>query len=104
MRNPAQETVLAVFGPVDGLPLVTFTQAIPDGAWKELKIIIYNRPMDGGPEGEVDVYINGVRAALSPLPVELQATVPLLGIGVAIARGPMGAFQMSADNVRFYWH
>ena len=103
VREPLQKTIVAAFDGINGLPLVDFTQPLADGVWKELKLIFYNRPVDGGPEGVLNIYLDGVRAAQQPLPASYQGTYALLGLGVPIARGPMGVFQMSMDNLRIYW-
>lgn len=96
---------LTVFDGLTPLPSVSLGQSLPVGQWKDFRFILYNRPMDGGSSGRLDVYIDKVLAARSPVPATFQTstTTPIVNFGIAVATGPMGEVKMNVDNVQMRW-
>jgi hypothetical protein len=74
------------------------------GAWKSVKMVLRNTPVDGGADGEAYLAIDGSLAVTVRLPASFQGRriVPRVTLGPA-GQGPMGAFRASLDDVTFYY-
>lgn len=74
------------------------------GAWKGVKMVLRNASVDGGPDGEAYLVIDGSVAATVPLPAAFQSPriSPRLSLG-ASGTGPAGAFRASFDDVAVYY-
>jgi hypothetical protein len=97
---------LAVFNGTTRTALVPFQVPLPVGQWKELGIFVTNKPVEGGPDGLVDVALDGNFAAEAAVPAALLAitTPPTVTLGVPSAQGAMDPFAMNIDNVRMYFN
>lgn len=104
VSQDAVGTSLVLFDDANELPPARLKPSLALGGWTELKLILYNEPRDGGTDGELDIYVNGVRAGEVKVPANFQTTTtpPKVQFGASTV-GPMGAFQLSVDNVRMYW-
>jgi hypothetical protein len=98
---------LSVFDALKSVQEMEFSAPFPAGVWKTITILLSNYPLDAGaPDGsgadfgEVSVVVDGPVAKL-PVPASYQSIVldPTLHIGTLLARGPMGALEVSMDDV-----
>lgn len=90
---------LHVFDALKSVEEREFSAPFPVGRWKTITLLVSNYPVDGG-AGRVDVLVDSPVASL-PLPASYQAPTiePLLHVGTLLARGPMGPFTVSVDDV-----
>lgn len=74
------------------------------GAWKGVKMVLRNAPVDGGPDGEAYLVLDGATAATVSLPAAFQSAriSPRISLG-ASGTGPVGAFRASFDDVAIYY-
>jgi hypothetical protein len=79
---------------------------VPVGEWHEIQLLVRDEPLDGGPNGTVDVLIDDapVLTLPAPLPASFQppGTPPAVYVG-AFAKGPMGESEVIVDDVRITW-
>ncbi len=94
---------LQVFDALESVEEQEFAAPFPAGRWKTITLLVSNYPVDGGADagaGRVDVLVDSPVASL-PLPASYQEPTiePLLHVGTLLARGPMGPFTVSVDDV-----
>jgi hypothetical protein len=97
-------TELAVFDGETNTSFVPFAVPLIVGKWARLQLFLLNHPVDGGPDGTIEVAVEGEFAAEAPVPADLLAisSPPQIILGPETAQGVSGKFVMNVDNVTMY--
>ncbi len=92
------------FGVVPSGERKKLTIPVGVGAWKGIRMVLRNAPVDGGPDGEAYLVLDGSTAATVSLPAAFQSAgiSPRFSVG-ASGTGPAGAFRASFDDVAVYY-
>jgi hypothetical protein len=97
-------TELAVFDGETNTSFVPFVVPLIVGKWARLQLFFLNHPVDGGPDGTIEVAVEGEFAAEAPVPADLVAisSPPQIVLGPGTAQGVSSTFVMNVDNVTMY--
>jgi hypothetical protein len=101
-RDGPTTTGVDVFDGLNPLTPVYFTTDVPTNQWREVRIIATNAPVEGGPQGSMEVEVDGIKTASATLPVSLQGQPFFLSLGLAGARGALEPAIVQVDDVYVY--